>query len=151
MANNIAQLKDYNDNNIFPIAGGMVADSVTTQMLQDGSVTSDKIDWATQTINLSSYAASGATVSRATAKVWGKLCEISFNITATLSASADTALLNLPSNLLPAQVVELPPNRVSVANTTPRRVYISPQGVLNASGEASGSSAIVSSGVYLLA
>lgn len=47
MANNIAQLKDYNDNNIFPIAGGMVADSVTTQMLQDGSVTSDKIDWAT--------------------------------------------------------------------------------------------------------
>lgn len=49
MANNIVQLEDRSGNNIFPVAGSMAADSITTQMLQDNSVTSDKIDWATRT------------------------------------------------------------------------------------------------------
>lgn len=44
MANNIVQLQDRSGNNIFPLAGGMVSDSITTQMLQDGAVTSGKID-----------------------------------------------------------------------------------------------------------
>lgn len=47
MANQIVTLKDDNNNPTFPIAGGMAEDSITTQMLKDGSVTSDKIDWAT--------------------------------------------------------------------------------------------------------
>lgn len=53
MANNIVQLKDYNGNDVFPIAGGMDADSITTQMLKNSSVTSDKIDSAT--IDLHNY------------------------------------------------------------------------------------------------
>ena len=38
--------KDGTDN-IYPIAGGMMANSISTAMLQNGSVTSDKIDWTT--------------------------------------------------------------------------------------------------------
>lgn len=47
MANQIVTLKDDNNNPTFPIAGGMAEDSITTQMLKDGSVTSEKIDFAT--------------------------------------------------------------------------------------------------------
>lgn len=48
MSNKIVQLKDKTfTDNIYPIAGGMAADSITTQMLKDNSVTSDKIDWTT--------------------------------------------------------------------------------------------------------
>lgn len=48
MSNKIVQLKDKTfTDNIYPIAGGMAADSITTQMLKDNSVTSDKIDSAT--------------------------------------------------------------------------------------------------------
>lgn len=49
MANNIVQLTDYNGNNIYPIAGAAAQGSITTAMLRDGAVTSDKIDWATRT------------------------------------------------------------------------------------------------------
>ncbi len=42
MANEVVQLTDDTNNNIFPIAGGMASDSITTAMLQDGSVTSAK-------------------------------------------------------------------------------------------------------------
>lgn len=53
MANNIVQLQDDSGNDAFPIAGGMAADSITTQMIQDGAVTSQKIDWTT--IDLTPY------------------------------------------------------------------------------------------------
>lgn len=43
MADKIVQLQDKQGNNVFPITGGMAADSVTTDMIQDGAVTSDKI------------------------------------------------------------------------------------------------------------
>ena len=43
MANNIVQLQDKNSDNLFPIAGGMAANSITTQMVQDGAVTTAKI------------------------------------------------------------------------------------------------------------
>lgn len=60
MANQIVTLKDDNNNPTFPIAGGMAEDSITTQMLKDGSVTSDKIDSAT--INLLQYKTSLVTI-----------------------------------------------------------------------------------------
>ena len=71
MSNNIVQLTDYNDNNIYPIAGAAAQGSITKTMLeegvfegpelsepstvayvatdniQDGAVTSDKIDSTT--------------------------------------------------------------------------------------------------------
>lgn len=43
MANQIVQLTDKDENNIFPIAGGMASDSITTAMLQDGVVTTAKL------------------------------------------------------------------------------------------------------------
>ena len=42
MSNQIVQLTDDTNNNIFPIAGGMASDSITTAMLQDGAVTKGK-------------------------------------------------------------------------------------------------------------
>ena len=47
MANKITQLVNESGDNLYPLAGGMAADSINTQMLKDGSVTSDKIDSAT--------------------------------------------------------------------------------------------------------
>ena len=47
MANKITQLVNESGDNLYPLAGGMAADSIDTEMLKDGSVTSDKIDWAT--------------------------------------------------------------------------------------------------------
>jgi hypothetical protein len=47
MANNIVQLTDDQNNNIFPVAGGMAGDSITTAMLQDGVVTAAKINSTT--------------------------------------------------------------------------------------------------------
>lgn len=43
MANNIVQLTDDAGNNIFPIAGGMASNSITTGMIQDDAVTASKI------------------------------------------------------------------------------------------------------------
>ena len=47
MANKITQLVNKNGDNLYPLAGGIMSDSVTTDMIQDGAVTSDKIDSAT--------------------------------------------------------------------------------------------------------
>lgn len=56
MANKITQLVNESGDNLYPLAGGMAADSINTQMLKDGAVTSDKIDWATiQNIDITSY------------------------------------------------------------------------------------------------
>ena len=47
MANKITQLVNESGDNLYPLAGGMAADSIGTEMLKDGSVTSDKIDSTT--------------------------------------------------------------------------------------------------------
>lgn len=47
MANKITQLVNESGDNLYPLAGGMAADSIDTEMLKDGSVTSDKVDWGT--------------------------------------------------------------------------------------------------------
>lgn len=49
MTNKITQLVNESGDNLYPLAGGMAADSIGTEMLKDGSVTSDKIDWMTRT------------------------------------------------------------------------------------------------------
>lgn len=36
MSNNIVQLTDYNDNNIYPIAGAAAQGSITKSMLEEG-------------------------------------------------------------------------------------------------------------------
>lgn len=47
MANKITQLVNKDGDNLYPLAGGILSDSVTTDMVQDGAVTSDKIDSTT--------------------------------------------------------------------------------------------------------
>lgn len=48
MANRIIQLQDETKtDNLYPLAGGMASDSITTAMIQDGAVTSQKIASAT--------------------------------------------------------------------------------------------------------
>lgn len=47
MANIVTQLQNKDGDNLYPLAGGMAADSITTEMLQDAAVTSDKIDFTT--------------------------------------------------------------------------------------------------------
>ena len=49
MANKITQLVNKDGDNLYPLSGGTISDSITTDMLQDESVTSDKIDWSTIT------------------------------------------------------------------------------------------------------
>jgi len=47
MANKIVQLQNKDGDNIFPVSAGLASDSVTTDMIQDGAVTSEKIDFTT--------------------------------------------------------------------------------------------------------
>lgn len=47
MADKIVILEDKDGNNIYPISRGVAANSIDTNAIQDGAVTSDKIDWAT--------------------------------------------------------------------------------------------------------
>lgn len=47
MANKIVQLQNKDGDNIFPVSAGLASDSVTTDMIQDGAVTSDKVDFTT--------------------------------------------------------------------------------------------------------
>ena len=45
MVNKVVQLQNKDGDNLYPLSGGTASDSITTDMLQDGSVTSDKIDF----------------------------------------------------------------------------------------------------------
>ena len=47
MANKIVQLQNKDGDNIFPVSAGLASDSVTTDMIQDGAVTDEKIDFST--------------------------------------------------------------------------------------------------------
>ena len=47
MADKIVQLKDNQDNNVYPVAGAMKQGSVTTGTINDGAVTGVKIDFTT--------------------------------------------------------------------------------------------------------
>ena len=44
MVDKIVQLKDNQDNNVYPVAGSMKQGSITTNMLNDGAVTASKLD-----------------------------------------------------------------------------------------------------------
>lgn len=47
MANKIVQLIDDNNDNLYPVAGSLKSGSVTTSTINDGAVTSSKIDFTT--------------------------------------------------------------------------------------------------------
>lgn len=68
MANNIVQLTDDTNNNIFPIAGGMASDSITTAMLQDGAATKDK--FADKAVNQAIFTANNLVPAEDTTMAW---------------------------------------------------------------------------------
>lgn len=53
MPNKIVQLVDNENNNIYPVAGSLAQDSVTTSTINDEAVTSSKIDFSTMPGNYS--------------------------------------------------------------------------------------------------
>lgn len=81
MANQIVQLTDSNNNNIFPVAGSMAGGSVETGMLQDEAVTTAKIDdgavttakFAPYAVNTATKTANNLTPSADTPSAWSTL------------------------------------------------------------------------------
>ena len=53
MSNQVVQLIDNNNNNIYPVAGALKDGSVTTSTINDGAVTASKIDFSTLGVNYS--------------------------------------------------------------------------------------------------
>lgn len=100
MANKITQLVNESGDNLYPLAGGMAADSINTQMLKDGAVTSDKID--SVTVDLMPYAASIVTAGNAIAITKGGITSITLNITAQSASTGDKVIFsNLPASIMP--------------------------------------------------
>ena len=46
MADRIVQLQDTDNNNVYPIAGGMSASSIINSMITDGTIKPAKLDWS---------------------------------------------------------------------------------------------------------
>lgn len=95
MANRIVTLKDDNNNPTFPIAGGMAEDSITTQMLKDGSVTSDKIDSANIPYSATLTLQSGITGTLSAASAYN-ITVISGIVRGTFAYNTDVVVCELP-------------------------------------------------------
>lgn len=100
MANKIVQLEDKAGNNLFPVAGSMKGDSVTTAMLQDGAVTAGKIDFTTVRTDITSLAPSGS--ERIIAEQFGNLVIITMSNLKVTSGDAITTI-TLPTALRPSR------------------------------------------------
>ena len=111
MANKITQLVNESGDNLYPLAGGMAADSISTEMLKDGAVTSDKIDWTTiQKIDVSGYLKAGTSTGTAVIYKFGRVCVLNLAVYVGETVAANTwgyILQNLPANLHPAESIFL--------------------------------------------
>jgi hypothetical protein len=134
MANIVTQLQNKDGDNLYPLAGGMAADSVTTQMIQDGAVTSDKVDWTTlptdvldvSKISVSSGFSLGASMAGAK---YGKIVILSVNVgTPSLTSSLQEGI-ELPSGWHPtadnvnAAIIHTAGNIARVRVTSSGKVY----------------------------
>lgn len=92
MANKITQLVNKDGDNLYPLSGGLLSDSVTTDMLQDESVTSDKIDWATITPTVLTRNTSYIDPNTGNIRYFkfGRLVLMFFDFLTTASASSST-------------------------------------------------------------
>lgn len=79
MANKVVQLIDNNNDNIFPVAGSMAGDSVTTGMIQDEAVTADK--FAQYAVNSSIKTADNLSPDTDTTTAWKTLLGNGYFIT----------------------------------------------------------------------
>lgn len=95
MANQVVQLTDKDNNNIFPVAGSMAGDSVETSMIKDEAVTSSKIDWTTFVGNNTYTLSSGFSVSRGGIFVCGKVVTVALVIECTETKAGNVAVLSV--------------------------------------------------------
>ena len=126
MSNQIVQLTDKDNNNIFPVAGSMAGGSIETGMIQDAAVTLGKIDSSTiNTGNLLSQITwyEGVTLNTGNDNYLVKdnltnRVGIGFSVTRNTTTPAKTriALGTLPSSLVPSKNIIL--NCFSYLNTT---------------------------------
>lgn len=100
MANKVVQLINEDNDNVYPLAGGMAANSVTTAMLQDDSVTSDKIDWATQTTYSTVQGAENSSV-----RIFGNICTIIVRVS-NKAINNNASLSIFPQGTIPSKFTE---------------------------------------------
>lgn len=105
MSNQVVQLTDANNNNLFPLAGGMAADSITTNMIQDDAITDDKIDWSSTvqegTITMTTgWTAGGSSYCRKQ----GNVVQWNINLTGTSTMATNTTYVvgRLPAGFIPS-------------------------------------------------
>lgn len=102
MANKITQLVNESGDNLYPLAGGMAADSIGTEMLKDGSVTSDKIDWTTMSssaITVTKNSTYVGNVESASVRRTGNLVEFHmvFTLAADVTSTSQTLFSGFPA------------------------------------------------------
>lgn len=79
MANKVIQLVNKDGDNLFPIAGGIAADSITTADIQDGAVTPAKIDFTIQDVTgvaPTSFVNSSSAAYSVVIKRWGSIIDV---------------------------------------------------------------------------
>ena len=113
MANKIVQLINEDNDNVYPLAGGMAADSIDTQMLKDGSVTSDKIDFTTY-----DWTGGGGAVAL---HAFGKIVTVTLNAAAftndpTIAASDADPFTVTTLPMAPKEVLRGPTNCMTSSN-----------------------------------
>lgn len=86
----------------------MAADSITTQMLKDNSVTSDKIDWATTTVDFRSRATAGVSIGNSQFIAIGNLRIMSVQTNPHTITNGETVLTLDDLSDLPPQSIVFP-------------------------------------------
>ena len=105
MTNKVVQLEDKSGNNLYPLAGGMAADSVTTAMLQDTAVTPAKIDFTIQ--NVTGVSPTSSVNSESSAynvdiKRWGNIIDVRVILPMAQAVEQDATANLLTSLPVPA-------------------------------------------------
>lgn len=129
MANKITQLVNESGDNLYPLAGGMAADSIGTEMLKDGAVTSDKIDYTTY-----DWTGGGGAV---TLHAFGKIVTVSLNVAGfsndpTIAASDADPFTVTTLPIAPSEVLRGPTNCMTSSNVNVPDIFfeVSTGGIL---------------------
>lgn len=118
----VTTLQNRNGDNVFPIAGGMASDSINTQMLKDGAVTSDKIDETT--VDLMQYKSSLVSSGTAIARTKGGVAIVTLSVTVQSSTTGEQTIFTLPAGIRPKDM----PVVFSAATTTGTVVMVRTKG-----------------------
>lgn len=137
MADKIVQLKDKDNNNLYPVAGALFSDAVDTASIQNGAVTSDKIDWTTTEDTGITYPSNNAEQHASNPLRAIKFGKIVFLVGYIQLKNYSSAAATLSSDLNAAKLsAEFAPvdNMVFYASSqgnVPLRVGLGPSGTIN--------------------